>query len=218
MRGAIRLLAVGLYDPLAGFELMGDDVGVGGEVEKKFSSLARKFAGRGAITSAGGGASLGGGTSTICGGPGVAQAESASAQSSAVGFELLLGIGEVPLVGGGDVCQGLGVPAFGGTGLDIELLDAISGGGRGGNVAAHGFTAGVHGAFLPPEGCRGSHGQDNEQDAPWRRNDVGEHSDPHEISGSGWREAGGEKLAAGGGRKTDVHPGAFLNDLVEAEV
>ena len=217
MRGAIRLLAVGLYDPLAGFELVGDDVGVGGEVEKKFSSLARKFAGRGAITSAGGGASLGGGTSTICGGAGVAQAESASAKSSAVGFELVLGIGEAPLVGGGDIGHGLGVPAFGGAGLGIELLDAIGGGGCGGNVAAHGFTSGVHGAFLPAEGCRGGHGQDNEQDAPGRGNDVGEHSDPHEVGGSGRREAGREQLATGGGGEADVHPGAFLNDLVEAE-
>jgi hypothetical protein len=86
--GAIRVDNV-----LAPAKLFGYFVCLGGESDKKFRSLDRKFGSRPTITSAGGGGNLGGRTSTgiEAGGPekllvghpnGDAQPESAAAQAS----------------------------------------------------------------------------------------------------------------------------------------
>ena len=95
---------IGLDEGHGGIALQpGDDVGdvvrIAGELEKKFSSLPRKFAGRSTITSGGAGARRAGGTSTTrTGGAGVAQAQSASAQSDAIRRPKLMRFIDSPLI------------------------------------------------------------------------------------------------------------------------
>lgn len=87
---------------LAGAELEGDGVGPVGFGEKKSSSVVRKLASRGTITSAGAGGSLGGATSTgtCASGTGVAQDDSASAHSSKIGSGLVFCILQFPFIDG----------------------------------------------------------------------------------------------------------------------
>ena len=85
---------------LAGRELADDVVGIAGELEKKFRSRCRKFAGRSTITSAGAGANFDAETTTVvdAGGILVAQPQSASTKSNSISRTLFVRIAHFPFI------------------------------------------------------------------------------------------------------------------------
>jgi hypothetical protein len=141
---------------LALSELLDDAVGAVGFLEKKFSSLSRKFASRFTITLAGAGESRAGLTLTgFDAGGTVVQAQLTSTHSGTIRCHLLVRIAEFPFVVDADIGHRLHVQTLGLSGFGLQALDGGVGGLYFFVFALLPFRALGHGAVVALPGADG---------------------------------------------------------------